>query len=162
MKKLILTLISAITLLNFAYAQTDNWVNYKIDEKLSVKLPTQPETINRGVMAHTPDSLVCLAYKLAEVDSATLTRAVSSPGFPDGLKAAMSASQPGLNLGEMKAGKWHGYTCYNVDGAKPAMGLKVGLLILIVDGRIYTLGAMMPDRHDINEKNIFFNTLKLN
>src|ERR1700721_2972015 len=100
MKKNFLALIVIILMFNLVHAQTD-WINYKIDNKLSIKLPTQPENIDRGVMAHTKDSLIFFAYKVVEVDSATLAKAISSPGFLDGLKAAMAASQPGLSLGEM-------------------------------------------------------------
>ncbi|HWD90667.1 MAG TPA: hypothetical protein VG367_21230 [Mucilaginibacter sp.] len=161
MKKVLLTLVPTLLFFNLAHAQTD-WITYKIDDKLSVKLPAEPEKIDRGVTAHTKDSLICFAYKIAEVDSATLTRAVASPGFADGLKQAMASSQEGVNLGEMKTGKWNGYTCYSVDGEKTAVGLKASFLLLIIQGRIYAFGAMMPGNHDINQKNIFFNTIKLN
>ncbi|MBS1524925.1 MAG: hypothetical protein JST19_04710 [Bacteroidetes bacterium] len=159
--KILLGLTLIVTTFTFAQAQT-GWVDYKIDDKLSVKLPGQPEITGKGVTAHTKDSLSCFVYKIVEIDSSALAKAISSPGFLDGLKGAMASSQTGLSLGEMKAAKWNGYNRYSVDGTNPSMKLKASFVFLIVGGRIYALGAMMPESHDINEKNIFFNTLKLN
>src|SRR3569623_378424 len=101
MKNLILTLICTIILLNFAHAQTDDWINYKIDEKLSVKLPARPTNISRGIEAQSKDSLICFVGLIAETDSAKLAEMVLTPDFTSGLKAAMAEGQEGVVLGDM-------------------------------------------------------------
>jgi hypothetical protein len=161
MKKILVTLITIIATLNLVHAQAD-WINYKIDDKLSVKLPTYPKSIGSGVTAHSKDSLICYVSIVGEMDSTALAKLVLTQDFPNGLKAAMAGTQQGLTLGDMKVDKWNGYSCYNVDGSNPQNKLKVSFYLLVIGGRIYALGAMMPENHDINEKNVFFNTLRLN
>ena len=160
MKKALFTFITIILTLNLAHAQA-GWVSYKVDDKLSVKLPAEPTDINGGLVAHTPDSLICY-ISIIEADSAALAKMILAPDFSNGLKNAMIGTQQGLTLGDMKAGKWNGYNCYNVDGANAPNRLKVSFYFIIIGGKIYAFGAMMPENHDINEKNIYFSTLKLN
>lgn len=161
MKKVLLALLTIMIAINLVNAQSD-WINFKVDDKLSVKLPTHATSIGSGMVAHSKDSLICYVSIVGEMDSTALAKLVSTPDFPDGLKTAMIGTQQGLTLGDMKAGKWNGYNCYNVDGENVSKNLKVSFYIIIIGGRIYAFGAMMPANHDIKEKDIFFNTLKLN
>lgn len=161
MKKALLTLTVIIATFNFVCAQAD-WIAYKIDDKLSVKLPTQPTSTDHGVVAGSKDSLICFASIIGETDSASIAKIILTPDFSNGLKMAIAGTQKGLTLGDIKSGKWNGYYCYDVDGINTSKRLKASFFLIILGGRIYVLGAVMPDNHDINEKNIFFNTLELN
>lgn len=161
MKKILLTLAVIIATITFAQAQID-WITYKIDDRLSVKLPTQPRNIARGVIAYSKDSLICSVSIIAQTDSMSLIQMIAKPGFVDGLKNAMEQAQKGLTLGDMNSSKWNGYYCYDVDGSVTPKKLKVSFHLIIIGGKIYALGAMMPENSNISKKNIFFDSVKLN
>lgn len=160
MKKILPILTIVITLTNLVHAQ-DNWVTYKIDDKLSVKLPTQPTNIGSGLEAHTKDSLICFV-SVIEADSTALAKMVRNPDFANGLKNSLVSGQNALTLGDMNSSKWNGYYCYDVDGINSLKKLKVSIHSIVIGGKIYVLGAMVPDGQNIDRKNIFFDSLKLN
>jgi hypothetical protein len=161
MKKVLLALTVVLIIVNFVHAQ-DNWITYKIDNNLSVKFPTQPTNTNGDIEAHTKDGLICFVSIIGETDSVSLAKIIANPDFLSSLKNVMTGRQKGVSLGEIKSGKWNGYPCYNVDGTNDLIKSLVSFYFVIIRGKIYLLAAAMPYNHDINEKNIFFDTLKLN
>src|SRR3569833_3298171 len=91
MKKIYLFLAAIILTINFSFAQT-GWVDYKIDNRVTAKLPTAPQALMEGtVMALTPDSTVCVVTKInnkavAKLDSAAIAPMLDSATFRDGLR----------------------------------------------------------------------------
>jgi hypothetical protein len=167
MKKIILLLIVAALLLstNRVHAQSD-WVNYKIDSKLSVKLPNQPASANGATTVQTKDSLTCFVMVInmmtaGKIDSATLANLAPTDDFTNGIKAGMLGKLPGATLGDVKTGKWNGYYCYNIDGYT-SKKLRLYFYIIIIGDDVYCLGTIFPEKLGAKSKDDFFNSLALN
>ncbi|MDF2432177.1 MAG: hypothetical protein JWP44_1808, partial [Mucilaginibacter sp.] len=86
MKKILFVLVISTIAMNVAHAQS-NWINYKMDNKISVKLPAQPQPAQEGgTMVQDKDSLIYLTVlvdfvKTANVDSTALAPYLSSQQF---------------------------------------------------------------------------------
>src|SRR5260221_6343614 len=113
MKKIFFFLI-ALTAINTVHAQSE-WVSYKIDNKLSVKVPSQPMiTDDYSVMAQSKDSLFCIISvidlkKIAGIDSAALASLAPTSSFSTHIKTGMLGKMQGFTLGDFKISKWKGY-----------------------------------------------------
>jgi hypothetical protein len=166
MKKIFFFLI-AITAINTVHAQNE-WVSYKIDNKLSVKVPSQPMiTDDYSVMAQSKDSLFCIISvidlkKIAGIDSAALASLAPTSSFSNHIKTGMLGKMQGFTLGDFKISKWKGYYCYNVDGSNAAKKQKINTFMVIIGTNIYSLSAMMYEGKSTKGKDDFFNSLALN
>jgi len=156
-----------VLILNFANAQSD-WINYKIDSKLSILVPAQPTQADEySVTAMTKDSLVCVITrvdmeKVAQLDSTTLADLAPTDNFVNGTKNGMLEKMKGFTLGELKAGKWNGYYSYSIDGANATTGLRSYTLMLIIGKILYSFSAVLPENKSTQPKDDFFTSLKLN
>lgn len=166
MKKIFFFLI-AITVINTVHAQNE-WVSYKIDNKLSVKVPSQPMiTDDYSVMAQSKDSLFCVISvidlkKIAGIDSAALASLAPTSSFSNHIKSGMLGKMQGFTLGDFKISKWKGYYCYNVEGSDAAKKQKINTFMVIIGTNIYSLSAMMYEGKSTKGKDDFFNSLALN
>ncbi len=95
--------------------------------------------INLLICCYTPNDLICY-ISIMKADSASLAKMILAPDFSNGLKNAMIGTQQGLTLGDMKAGKWNGYNCYNVDRANAPNRLKVSFTSLLSGENLCTQG----------------------
>ena len=141
MKKTLLLLITTIIAINIVHAQID-WVSYKIDSRLSVKLPTEPQRKDENsMMATVKDSSV---YFITIIDMGTDTikasEMLNKPNFANGLKDAMMDREPGFTIGEMKKSNWKGYTTFRAEGDNAATHMK-----LYFGSRLYFLGNIIPE-----------------
>jgi hypothetical protein len=167
MKKIYLLLTITIIAINIAHAQNE-WVSYKIDNKLSVKVPSEPMiTDEYSVMAQSKDSLFCVISvidlkKIAGIDSAALASLATTSSFSNHIKTGMLGKMQGFTLGDFKISKWKGYYCYNVDGSNAAKKQKINTFMVIVGTNIYSLSAMMYEGKSTKGKEDFFNSLALN
>src|ERR1700733_515145 len=100
MKKILLSFCFLAILLNFALAQSD-WISYKIDDKLSVKVPSPPtEADEYSVIATGEDSLVCVITKIdmqkvSGLDSAALAGIAPTDDFLTIIKTGMQEKMQG-------------------------------------------------------------------
>jgi hypothetical protein len=167
MKKTFLALLIVVLTATFAHAQSD-WINYKIDSKLSVKLPSQPTNIDQySINARTKDSVICIIsiinlQKVANIDSATLAGMATQADFTSSIRTGMLGKMAGFTLGDFTTGKWHGYYCYNVEGANTASKLKTYTFMVIIGVTLYSLTAILPDDKDTKPRDDFFASLTLN
>lgn len=167
MNKLFAILITAIFAGQSTYAQS-NWVDYKIDNKLSCKLPAKPAPDgDQSVMAKTADSVVCIITaidfkKAANIDSATLAALALQNTFAQGMKNGIAKKMPGFTLGDIKTSKWNNYYCYSMEGVNTGKSFKVYTLMVLIGTHIYSLSTLLPQYKDPGPKDEFFASLRLN
>lgn len=167
MKKTLLFLIATIFILNIAQAQTE-WINYKIDNKLSIKVPAEPTKLDENsVYVRTKDSSVYVIavvdiFKLAGLDSATIASQSPTAEFANSFKNGMLGKMPGSTLGDVKIGKWKGYTCYNMDGGNASTKLKIYTFMVFIGTKVYSVMTILPENNSTKEKDDYFNSLALN
>jgi hypothetical protein len=167
MKKIFFFLVATILFLNIAQAQTE-WVNYKIDNKLSIKVPAEPTKLDENsVFVRTKDSCVYVItaidmQKLAGLDSATVASQSPTIEFANSFKKGMLGKMPGSTLGDVAIGKWKGYICYNMDGGNVAAKLKIYTFMVFIGTKVYSIMSILPENKNTKEKDIYFNSLALN
>lgn len=167
MKKLCLLLFTAIITLSAVKAQT-GWVDYKIDNKLSVKLPVQPGKYGQNShSASTKDSTVCIVTMIdlkaaTHLDSATLVAMQPTAEFAAGLKASMLGQMADVTLGDVKMDKWNGNYSYAIEGVNAAKKLKTYTFMVVVNNNLYALNCLVPDGVSVKDKEYFFASLKMN
>jgi hypothetical protein len=166
MKKIPLVVIITFLIINFAHAQT-GWIDYSIDNTLSVKLPVQPKILSKNtILAVAKDSLTCLVTKIdflstVQLDAGALAPLLPTQEFANEIRSTLLAQIPGFSLGEIKIGKWKNYYCYNIEGGNVKKKLKLYTFIVIIDTNMYSLTAIMPDTLSPGEKDDFFASLVL-
>jgi hypothetical protein len=167
MKKIFLLLIPFILAINLVKAQT-NWVNYKMSDKLSVKVPEQPVKVDENsVYVKSPDSVIYIISivdlsKTDGLDSAKLAAQSATPDFAKNFKDSMLSQMAGYTMGDVNIGKWKGYTSYNFDGGNAATKLKVYTYMVFMGSNVYSLMVMFPENKSLKSKDDFFNSLTLN
>jgi hypothetical protein len=167
MKKLILLTIATALLINIAQAQTA-WVNYKIDNRLSVKMPAEPAKLDENSFyVRTKDTCIYIVakldmQKLAGLDSAMLTTQSTTSAFANSFKTGMAGQMPGSELGEVVIGKWHDYTSYNINGINASKKLKIYTFMLFVGDKAYSLMAILPETKNTSGKDYYFSSLVMN
>ena len=167
MKKALLFLITSLLAAQVASAQT-GWIDYKIGDKLSVKLPEQPTRLNEnGVYVRGSDSTVYIVatvdfFKAEGLDSAKIAAQAPTAEFANTLKTGMLGQMQGTTLGDVKIGKWKGYTSYTIEGGNATNQLKFYTFMVFIGTNVYSLMAWVPENHDNKEKDDYFNSLVLN
>jgi ABC-type transporter Mla MlaB component len=167
MKKLFVLLITAFLASNFESAQS-SWLNYKIDGKLSTKLPSQPKTLNENsVYALDKDSLVYIVTvvdlkKVVKLDSAALVPLATTTDFANKIKEGVEQKMHGFAMGDIKIGKWKDYTSYKLTGENDVKQVNSYTLMIIVGSKLYALMTLTPENKTGRGKNSFYSSLKLN
>ncbi len=167
MKKILLSLLISALVITIADAQS-TWMNYKIDSRLSAKVPNEPKPVDENtVMASDNDGcayLITIAdfQQLAGLDSAKLAPLAATPEFAGALKTGILSKMPGYTMSDVKVGNWNGYVCYNVDGGNDTQKVKIYTFMVIVGSKLYNLSAVVPAALAFTGKDDFFASLKLN
>jgi hypothetical protein len=167
MKRIALSLCFLLTLVCFAQAQSD-WISYKIDSKLSVRVPSEPTSADEySVIAMTSDSMVCVITKIdmqkvSGLDSAALAGLAPTADFANSVKSGMQEKMQGYTMGDAKAGKWNNYYCYNIEGINPTTKVRSFTFMIIISNYLYSISAVLPDGRSTLPKDAFFASLKLN
>jgi len=167
MKKIGLLLLTLIITLTAAKAQT-GWVDYKFDNKVSVKLPGQPHSYGQNShSASAKDSTVCIVTRIdlkaaTQLDSAGIVAILPTPEFAAGLKTSMLGQQEGFTLGDVKTDKWNGNYSYTIEGSNTTKKLKTYTLMVVVNNNLYALNCLVPDGVSTKNKDYFLTSLKIN
>ncbi len=166
MKKYFVVLILFLSIA--ANAQTQ-WIATKVDEKIAVKFPINPEkkTGNGTVTfkCKTKDSVSFTASVLdyqviAKIDSIGLAAIKDTREFADQLKAGIVAQRKDYELGNIEIGKWKTYTTYQILGKKMNDGKKLSLKMIVIGSKMYGLSCLVPDQLVTKDKEIFFQSLE--
>ncbi|CAN5334783.1 hypothetical protein BH09BAC6_BH09BAC6_09370 [soil metagenome] len=162
MKKLYLLLV-AIVAIGTAKAQNE-WVTYKADNKLTIKLPTLPRQIDDITqMALDRDSLIYIVSvvdlsKTDGTDSTELVTMAVTPEYANMIKTSLAKSIPSFAMGDITVGKWKGNTCYHLDGVDAANQRKLYCFLFIIGSKMYGLTAIVPDNKSIGGRDYFWDS----
>ena len=165
--KSFLFLIAVILGTSVVNAQS-NWIDYKIDNKLSVKLPKQPVTLNEhSVYVKDQDTTIYVITKVDMLktdglDSSKLASVALTTRFANQIKNSLQNEMKGSTLSDINLGKWNGYTSYNIDGNNSSKKTKFYSLTVVIGTNLYGLMIIQHDSHNNINKDGFFTSLKLN
>jgi len=166
MKKIYLFLAAIILTINFSFAQT-GWVDYKIDNRISAKLPTAPKELLPGtVMASTTDSTLCIVTKVdfkaaAGLDSAALAPLLDQQEFTDGLRNGMAGQMQGYTLSDVKTGTSHGWHTFSLDGVNESQKLKSYTYMVVIGQYMYSFTALVKDGRDTKHRDELFASIQI-
>ncbi len=150
MKKFYLLLFTCFITVNMAFGQS-NWINYKIDNRVSLKLPSQPQTIDAtNVMATDSNHLAYVVgvvdlVKTDGTDSAKLASIATTPEYIKVFRDNLVGAMPGFDMGEVKLGTWHNHTSYTLEGVYTRNNAKVYMLLFIIGSNLYSITALVPE-----------------
>ena len=166
MKKIFISLILILVTCTIVHAQT-GWVDYKVDNRVSVKLPSQPQIKQGYPYAKDKDSSVYIVIaidfvKATGIDSTQLLPLEGNPDFGNSLKTGMLGQMPGSTLGDVKIGKWNGHYTYKVDGGNESKKVKEFTYMIAWGNYMYSLIAIVPDGKSTQGKDDFFASVKAN
>ena len=167
MKKNLFALIISASIITAAKAQS-TWTYYKIDSRISAKVPNAPKPIDENsVMSSDNDGCAYIIniadfVKLAGLDSAKMAPMATIPDFANTLRTALLSKMPGYNLGDVKIGNWKGYPSYYVEGGNTELKIKIYTFMILIGSKLYGLTAVVPDNLTFTGKDDFFSSISLN
>jgi len=149
-----------------AAAQTD-WVDFKIDNKLSIKFPSKPtQEIDGTLISVTKDSTAFMSAiildlaQIAHVDSATLAQSKENPEFVAGLRNFLNSKNQVVKLDEFKLGKWHGFTSYSSSGVAADIRNKYySVYMLFIGTKLYWFNVILSATADSKNKDYYFSSV---
>lgn len=165
--KLLILFIAIIGGISAANAQT-TWINYKIDNKLSIELPKEPIPIKEtSVYVRDKDTTFYIIsvfdmLKTAGLDSAQIASSAPTVSFAESFKNGIVDKMPGSALRPVDIGKWNGYTCYHIDGGNALKKQKIYIFTVIIGTNLYDLMVISHDNLNPVGKDHFFSSLVLN
>jgi hypothetical protein len=165
--KLFIFLIAIIFGTGMAKAQV-GWIDYKIDSKLSVKLPKQPIKLNEhSVYVKDQDSTIYVIssvdmLKTDGLDSLKVQSLAPTAEFANQIRNSLQKQMKASALSSVNINKWNGYTSYSIDGYNPTKETRLYSLTVIIGTNLYGLMIILhSNQNNINKEN-FFSSLKLN
>lgn len=152
-----------------AKAQT-NWITKKLDDKLSVKFPIEPETVTKnGVESYLSkgnDSIkyssTIIDYKLvANLDSATLAPVKDTKAFADQLRMGTASAKTNYTFGPITIGKWNTYTTYSLSATENTTKSTLIMRMILIGSKMYTLACLVPLNAVTQNNEVFFSSLEM-
>ncbi|RZM25379.1 MAG: hypothetical protein EOO88_19530 [Pedobacter sp.] len=159
MKKTSLILALALILSVAAKAQ-NNWAVKQLDNRLSVKFPSEPQKVikngNDSYMVKEKDSVVYSAGAIdlklvAGLDSVALAPLKDKQQFADQVVLGIASQKPTYTFGDVTVGKWNNYTTYNATGVENTTKNKLFIEMIIIGSKMYSLSCRVPA--NLNTKN---------
>ncbi len=166
MKKICNLLFFMLILSAAAKAQTD-WVTKKIDEKLSIKFPIEPQRNSNNVyLVKGKDSVSYSAGMvdmkvMANLDSATLATMKDTQKFADAMLAGIASKKANYTFGAVTIGKWKTFTTHNVSAVENNNKSKLMVQIIFIGSRLYSLSCNIPDSLVTRNNEVFFDSVEI-
>lgn len=167
MKKICLVFIAAIFTANISQAQ-NNWLLYKIDKHLMVKLPADPGKLaGNTFIAITKDSTACIVARIdfkeiADLDSAAVVPLLETKTFADTIRAGMVGRMKNFTLGEMERGKLNGHYTYYINGVNAVAKVNSFTYIIVAGQYLYSISALIKEGSSTKEKDDLFASVIIN
>lgn len=152
-----------------AKAQTD-WVTKKLDEKISVKFPSEPQKLTKNgndtYFVKENDSLAFSAgmvdFKvLANLDSAALARLKDSQEFANQIIQGIASQKKNYTFGDVTIGKWKNFTSYNTSAYDNTNKNTLLVKILLIGSKMYTISCRIPAEMTTKKNEYFFSSIEM-
>lgn len=166
MKK-IFTLFAAIAVFVITANAQEAWVKQKLDDKMAVKFPKAPESLNDGAIFRFKDAdstsftATQMDFSAMGLDSATLTSMAPTEEFAEQFKGGFTAQIPGLEVSKMDIGTWKNHTCYDIEGSVEDKKLKMTFKCIFIGSKMYTFVTAQQEKSDLKNKATFFESIEL-
>lgn len=169
MKKLNYLLLFVLLLPLAVSAQT-GWVTTKLDDRLSVKFPVEPQkTVKNGFNVYiyrAPDSLAYSATVIdfmvvANKDSAALAPVKDNPQFAEQLKMGMASSKPNYAFGDIKIGQWGTYTTYSVLATEKTNNNTLLMKMILIGSKMYSMSCRVPANLVTKNSDLYLSSAEL-
>jgi hypothetical protein len=169
MKKNYYLLLFVLILSASAKAQTD-WVTKKLDEKLSVKFPVEPEKVARnGVDSYLAKGKDSVKYSttildlsvVAHLDSATLAPMKDNQEFADQMGMGIASKKTNYAYGSVTIGKWNTYTTYDMSATEKTNKSTLLTHMVLIGSKMYTLSCLLPVNMVTKNNELFFNSVEV-
>ncbi len=150
MKKSCLLLITCILTATLAFGQNGP-INYKIDNHVSLKLPSQPQTIDASNVMATDSNHLAYVVGLVDLvktdgtDSAKLASIATTPEYIKLFRDNLVGAMPGFVMGDVKLGTWQNHTSYTLEGTYTRTNAKVYMFLFIIGSNLYSITALVPE-----------------
>jgi len=166
--KKIIPLLALITLvISTARAQSD-WKAYDIDNKLSIKFPSQPQSMgNGGLAAADKDSSVYIAMFIdlgldsSKISNEQILAIFDKPGALEDLKKVMQSKAPGAVLGDLVKISWKDFPCFYTEGTFTGKPFKFYCYMPLINRRLYMITGAVREDAVSKMKNDFWGSLML-
>jgi len=169
MKKNLYLLLFVLILSAAAKAQT-NWVTTKLDERISVKFPVEPQkTTNNGVDVYTARMSDSLGYSatvidynvIAHLDSAAIAPMKDMQQFADQIRIGLASKKVNYTFGAVTMGKWKGYTTYSMTAIENTNKNTLLVQMILIGSRMYSLSCRVPAGMVTKNNEVFFASVEL-
>ncbi|RYE22580.1 MAG: hypothetical protein EOP45_08020 [Sphingobacteriaceae bacterium] len=169
MKKTYYLLLFVVLLPAAVRAQT-GWITKKLDEKVSVKFPAEPQKVSKsGIDTYTFKAKDSTGYNtavidyqvVAHLDSATLAPMKDSQEFADQMKMGIASKKPNYTFGEVTIGKWKTYTTYQFSGTENTTKNTVSVQMILIGSKMYVLTCLVPSGLTTPNKEVFLSSAEL-
>jgi hypothetical protein len=163
MKKAVILFVTIIFTVTIAAAQT-NWIDYKGDEHVTVKFPSQPKVAAPGSVFASDSARTVYIFsvvdylQIAKMDSTALAGVKDLPDFAVGLKKGYVGSNPDVKIDDFKIGKSNGLTSYATSGTDSKNRLW-DIFIFIRGHNLYGLQTIRPNGTAATGRDNFFNSV---
>jgi len=143
-------------------AQT-GWFKKKLDDRISVQFPAEPEAQGPAFKYKDKDSVGYTAavtdFSMFGADSAMIAAETEKEEFADQLKEGFSAQIPDLEITKSETGKWNGYPAYNYEGEIKPKAQKMYFTCIIVGAKMYAFVVAGPSELAAKNKDTFFKSV---
>lgn len=169
MKKTYFLLLFVFVLQVIAKAQTD-WITKKLDEKISVKFPIEPQKLtnngNDTFVAKESDSLAYSAGMIdlkvvANLDSATLAPMKDSQEFANQMVKGIASKKKNYAFGDVTIGKWKNFTSYNTSAYDNTNKNTLLVKIIFIGSKMYLISCRVPADIATKKNNTFFSSIEI-
>lgn len=169
MKKLYYLPLFVLMLAASAKAQT-NWVTKKLDEKLSVKFPVEPQVVKKNgfdsYLAKGNDSVkystTVMDYQVVvHLDSATLAPMKDTQIFADQLGKGIASKKPNYTFGGVTIGKWNTYTTYTMSASENTNKSTLLMRMILIGSKMYALSCLIPANLVTKNNEVFLGSTEI-
>lgn len=148
----------------------NNWISYKVDNKISVKFPSKPTQLSDDILfSSTKDSTAALTAvvidlaKVANADSAALAKIIENPDKLKGLANALNNNSHYAKIEDFKLGKWNGFSSYTSTAIGTDLRNKYyHLFMLFIGTKAYMFNVILSPTADTKVKDDYFSSITLN
>ncbi|MDQ8004230.1 MAG: hypothetical protein REI64_05475 [Pedobacter sp.] len=160
-------LICCLLFISVATFAQKNWVKQKITNRLTVAFPSAPAKTAGTTFAlkDTTNTVFTATYSFIaqnlKIDEKAFAKLVATSEFSEEFLSGLQTTLAGYNLQEIKIKQHKNYISYTTEGKNEEEKKSIFLNIIFVDGIYYSLSCVVPDRHSLQNKDIFLNSFQI-
>ncbi|SDE04550.1 hypothetical protein SAMN05216464_103447 [Mucilaginibacter pineti] len=170
MKKTYYLLLFALMLSAATSKAQTSWITKNLDEKISVKFPSEPEkTTKNGIDIYTLRAKDSIGYSanvidynvVVHLDSAALAPVKDTQQFADQMKMGIASKKTNYTFGDIIIGKWNTYTTYNISATDNNNKNTLLMRMILIGSKMYSLSCRVPPNMVTKNNDVFLDSFRL-